>query len=83
MVSIMLELLNIRITFLCRTTRQNKRVDNPIVLRIIYRNERRDVFTGLMCISKVGEELGAESTVVLHLNNVAMCFLYASCEVFC
>lgn len=48
----MLELLNIRISFLCRTTVTNSKGGNPIVLRIIYRNERRDIFTGLHCDRK-------------------------------
>jgi site-specific recombinase XerD len=45
----MLELLNIRINFLCRKTYKNEDNKYPIVLRIVYRNERRDVFTGLYC----------------------------------
>jgi hypothetical protein len=42
-------LLNIRFSFLCRTTRTNQGGKSPIVLRIAFRSERRDVFTGLYC----------------------------------
>jgi site-specific recombinase XerD len=45
----MLELLNIRFSFLCRTTRANEHGKNPILLRITFRTERRDIFTGLYC----------------------------------
>lgn len=41
--------LDIRITFLCRTTRKNESGKSPIILRIVYRGERRDIFTGLYC----------------------------------
>lgn len=44
-----MELLNIRFSFLCRTTRTNAEGKHPIVLRIVYRSERRDLFTGLHC----------------------------------
>lgn len=47
----MLELLNIRFNYLCRTTYENKEGQCPIVLRIIFRGERRDIFTGLYCFS--------------------------------
>lgn len=43
----MLELLNIKFSYLIRTTRQNADGQSPIVLRVSYRNERRDLFTGL------------------------------------
>lgn len=45
----MLELLNIRNTFLCRKTYKNEDNKYPIVLRIVYRNERRNIFTVLYC----------------------------------
>ena len=48
----MLELLNVHFSFLCRTGRLNKQGKPPIVLRIIYRGEIRDVYTGLYCDSK-------------------------------
>jgi len=48
----MLELLNIRFSYLCRTTFQNDKGQNPIILRIIFRGERRDIFTGLYCFRK-------------------------------
>ncbi|MDB5196397.1 MAG: recombinase [Flaviaesturariibacter sp.] len=45
----MLELLNIRFSFLCRTTHTNAEGKHPLVFRVIYRKERRDIFTGLYC----------------------------------
>ena len=45
----MLELLDIRITFLLCTTHSNEEGKHPIVLRLTYRSERRDIFTGLYC----------------------------------
>src|SRR5215211_1873382 len=45
----MLELLNIRFSFLCRTTHANAAGKHPIVLRILYRAERKDIFTGIHC----------------------------------
>jgi site-specific recombinase XerD len=48
----MLELLNIRISFLCRRTYKNDENKYPIVMRIVYRCERRDIFTGLYCGKK-------------------------------
>ena len=45
----MLELLNIRFSFLCRSARKNSKGKCPIILRIIYRSERIDIFTGLHC----------------------------------
>lgn len=47
----MQELLNIHFNYLCRTTHQNKMAKNPIVLRIVFRGERRDIFTGLHCFN--------------------------------
>jgi site-specific recombinase XerD len=47
-----MELLNIRFSYLCRATHQNEEGKSPIVLRIIYRGERRDIFTGLYCFKK-------------------------------
>src|SRR5438067_12521225 len=48
----MLALLNIRFSFLCRTTYQNQDGKHAIVFRVIYCDERRDIFTGLYCGSK-------------------------------
>src|SRR6202521_1074800 len=45
----MQELLNIRFSYLCRRTRENEAGKSPIVLRVIFRGERRDIFTGLYC----------------------------------
>lgn len=45
----MLELLNIRFSFLCRTTYKNGDGKSPIILRINFGYERRDIFTGLYC----------------------------------
>jgi len=45
----MSELLNICFSYLCRTTRQNEDGKSPTVLRITFRSQRRNVFTGLYC----------------------------------
>ena len=47
----MLELMNIGFSYLCRATRQNEEGQPPIVLRVSFRGERRDIFTGLYCNS--------------------------------
>jgi hypothetical protein len=44
-----MELLNIRFHFLCRSTHTNSDGHSPIVMRITYRAERKDIFTGLYC----------------------------------
>jgi site-specific recombinase XerD len=48
----MAELLNVGFTFSCRTSHVNKEGMSPIVLRISFRGERKDVFTGLYCFEK-------------------------------
>lgn len=48
----MLELLNVRFTYSLRTSFQNQEGKSPIVLRISFQGERRDVFTGLYCFKK-------------------------------
>jgi site-specific recombinase XerD len=45
----MLELLNVRFSFLCRATRTNSDGNSALVLRITLNRERRDIFTGLYC----------------------------------
>jgi hypothetical protein len=44
-----MELLNIRFHFLCRSTYANSDGHSPIVLRVIFRGQRKDIFTGLYC----------------------------------
>jgi len=44
--------LEIRFSFLYRTTSLYQNGENTIVLRIIYRNQRKDVFTGITCPTK-------------------------------
>ncbi len=46
----MLELLDIRFSFYCRTTYTNAEGKHPIIFRITFRGERRDIFTGLHCL---------------------------------
>lgn len=41
--------LDIRFSFLCRTSHSDKNGHHPIILRIIFRKERRDIFTGVYC----------------------------------
>jgi site-specific recombinase XerD len=47
-----MELLNIRFSFFCRSSHENEQGKNPIVLRISFRGERKDIFTGLYCIKE-------------------------------
>lgn len=61
------QLLNIRFSFLCRTTRANADNKNPIVLRVSYRGERRDFFTGLYCAIK---DWDASLGGLKHLNKL-------------
>ncbi len=62
------QLLNIRFSFLCRSTRSNADGKNLIVLRVSYRSERRDLFTGLYCNSK---DWDASLGRLKHLNKQA------------
>jgi|694.fasta_scaffold31960_8 site-specific recombinase XerD len=48
----MQKLLHIHLNFLCRSKRFNSYGESPIVLRIIYRGERKDIYTGLYCNKK-------------------------------
>lgn len=43
------KLIHIHVNFLSRQDRINKKGESPIVLRVIYRRERRDTFTRLYC----------------------------------
>jgi site-specific recombinase XerD len=44
--------IDIQLSFFCRSTHEYKNGENPIVFRIGYRGERRDIFTGITCPSK-------------------------------
>lgn len=48
----MVSLLNVHFSFLCRTGRSNKKGESPIVFRVIYRDQRRDLYSGLYCNSR-------------------------------
>ena len=65
----MLELLDIRFSFFCRTTHKNKEGKNSIILRISFRQGRRDLFTGLYC-SKI--DWDSNTTRVLKTDKVAI-----------
>jgi hypothetical protein len=45
----MMKFLDIHFNFLCRTTFKNSKGQYPIILRVIYRSQRRDIFTGVYC----------------------------------
>src|SRR5882724_4568116 len=45
----MQELLDFRLSFICRKGHQNGKGKNPIILRVTYNGDRRDIFTGLYC----------------------------------
>jgi site-specific recombinase XerD len=55
----MLELLNVRITFFNRKSHANEEGKFPIILRVGYRGERRDAFTGLYCNKEQWDSKGA------------------------
>ncbi|MFI5188021.1 MAG: Arm DNA-binding domain-containing protein, partial [Chitinophagales bacterium] len=65
----MLELLDIRFSFFCRTTHSNTDGKHPIILRISFRQGRRDLFTGLYC-SKV--DWDSNTTSVLKTDKEAV-----------
>jgi site-specific recombinase XerD len=44
--------MQIHMNFLCRQDRENKKGESPIVFRIIFRKDRRDIYTGLYCSPK-------------------------------
>lgn len=46
------KLMDIHLSFLCRASFINKEGKNPIVLRISYRGQRKDIFTGLYCLKQ-------------------------------
>jgi site-specific recombinase XerD len=45
----MQKIMQVHFNFLCRQDRANKKGESPVILRIIYRRERRDLYTGLYC----------------------------------
>jgi hypothetical protein len=45
----MFKLLDVRFSFFCRKSHKNENGKNPIVLRISFNGDRRDLFTGLYC----------------------------------
>ena len=45
----MQKIMQVHFNFLCRQDRANKNGESPVVLRIIFRRERRDIYTGLYC----------------------------------
>ena len=47
----MTKLLNIHFTFSCRTSHKDKEGKSPMILRLTFRGERREMFTGLYCFS--------------------------------
>ena len=48
----MTRMLNIHVSFILRRNRKNKMGESPVVLRIIYKCQRTDLFTGLYCKSE-------------------------------
>jgi site-specific recombinase XerD len=48
----MLDFLDIRISFLLRKSFTNNQGENPISMRITFRGERREVFTGRYCLAR-------------------------------
>ncbi len=72
----LLESLDIRFSFLCRSTYQNEEGKSPIVLRAAFHGNRRDLFTGLYCLkldwdSKQSKVLGKDAKEInRNLENI-------------
>lgn len=63
--------LDIYLRFFCRSTHQYKNGENPIILRIIYRGQRRDIFTGISCPLKYwSSEMGLVSSQFKSAANI-------------
>ena len=45
----MQKIMQVHFDFLCRQDCANKKGESPVVLRIIFRRERRDIYAGLYC----------------------------------
>jgi site-specific recombinase XerD len=45
----MTSLLSVRFNFLCRNSRITEHGESPIILRVLFSNDRRDLYTGLYC----------------------------------
>src|ERR1700730_7346003 len=48
----MQQMLDFRLSFICRSSHQNQKGKNPIILRVTFNGDRRDIFTGLYCFKK-------------------------------
>src|SRR5690349_17377302 len=81
-----MKLLDIRFTFSCRTTHNNKEGQSSIVLRISFRGQRRDVFTGLYVFQNNWDS--AEQRVTkreanyIGINQNLQLILRKACEAF-
>ncbi len=68
------KMLDIHVSYLCRTTYRNAEGKHPIVLRISYRGQRKDVFTGLYCfkqqwINKAGKvDATDKQSIIINRN---------------
>jgi site-specific recombinase XerD len=63
--------LDVHFSFFCRSSHRYKNGENPIVLRVIYRGQRRDVFTGLTCPSDFWfSEMGMVGTKLKGATNI-------------
>ena len=65
-----MELLNIRFHFLCSSTHANGDGQSPIVLRVIYRGQRKDVFTGLYCEIMIGTQIRKKYLIPKKIRRV-------------
>lgn len=82
----MLELLHVNFSFLCRSFRSNKSGQSPIVLRIVYRGERRDLYTGLYCDSNewdsTSEKVNRRDKRATTINKNLELILYQAMQTF-
>jgi len=59
-----------QVSFFCRTSVHTSNSENPIVLRVAYRGERKDIFTDLTCISSKWNTLSQAATDNMALEQI-------------
>lgn len=72
------QIIDIKFSFICRSTHQYKNGENPIIFRIKYRGQRRDVFTGLTCnknywlpsVGRVDSKIKVANTINKSIDNI-------------
>lgn len=52
------QFLEIQAAFICRTTFKNKDGRHPIILRLRFQGDRKDIFTGVYCGKTAWDKVG-------------------------